>query len=615
MVKKVKRMLSILIILLISLGLSSCDTNYVDLVSKLLRMKTGITVNSILNENAVDQYQTAIKNGNIEWMKEIVEENPGLDVNYVDEMTAMYCAWWESYGMDYDKAKMVEALLEVGVDPNIGDPLQMSTYNKKYYYTKALLKSDKTKLDTTDVLGITPLAMAMENHQGGSCIDCHEQVMLMLEAGAEPYAELFHDENADSELGTHFPYVEDNPVSGKLLMNMLLESGQPSGLKPALEYAFSGQMDKCLEELKSHDIEAEYNKYERYVIYRYFTYYGTPEQFEESRKLLNCSLANGTIALPSETGNYELSKYLLETYPDVFVISGPDADSFSLRGFTYAIYWGYADICKLFCDKDVNIEKSAYGYDMLAHAISSENLETVKVIYNYIKSKDELNDFEIGRLYKRYSYSDVEKAKEIVDFFFDEGYNLGFMEFGGIDKEFAEYLYSKGRPLNPTDLTYAVQSEDPEFVKLVLEKGADPNQPAFDCFFTKPWNVSESGETITYEELVKIGDDCHDAVIFTAVERSNSEVVKMLLDYGADVNTPIVHGDAWSNGLIPIQMAIYSSKATAKVLIEAGADLDVIIDDRPTGITSNAVSYVFTLSEYFEHRGRKDLSDLVKEYE
>ncbi|MGN0618066.1 MAG: ankyrin repeat domain-containing protein [Ruminiclostridium sp.] len=606
---RIKKAFLILLFLCMCITAAGCSDKEVNEISKLLRMKTGITVNSILNENAVDQYQTAIKNGNIEWMKEIVEENPGLDVNYVDEMTAMYCAWWESYGMDYDKAKMVEALLEVGVDPNTGDPLQMSTYNKKYYYTKALLKSDKTKLDTTDVLGITPLAMAMENHQGGSCIDCHEQVMLMLEAGAEPYAELFHDENADSELGTHFPYVEDNPVSGKLLMNMLLESGQPSGLKPALEYAFSGQMDKCLEELKSHDIESEYNKYERYVIYRYFTYFGTPEQFEESRKLLNCSLANGTIALPSETGNYELSKYLLETYPDVFVISGPDADSFSLRGFTYAIYWGYADICKLFCDKNVSVKRTAWGYNEMELAIASEDLETVKVIYNYIKERDEFTEQDLGCSYKWQGMKDREESKKILDFFFDEGYDLSGVEFGYMDKDIAEYLYEKGRPLAPTDLTYAVLSEDPEFVKLVLDKGADPNQNNYIMNYPNIWNISETGKSRTYEEYINTVCGNFDIpIFFVAIEKTNSEIVKILLDYGADVNIS-------EDGITPIQAALRGSKATAKVLIEAGANIDIIIDDRPTGISFNAINYNFALPEYFERHGRKDLSDLVKEYQ
>ncbi len=613
--RKMKKILSAFTALITVVGLSGCSEKDFEEISDFITVNTGIQSNNILNKNAAEQYQTAIINGNIEWMKEIVAANPDLDVNYTNEMTAMYCACWESDEPDYYKAKMIEALLEVGVDPDIGDPLQLTTYNKNYYFTKALLKSDIITLDTTDSLGNTPLSLAIENHKGGCSIERYEQAVLMLEAGATPYAGLFQDRYEEDDKSSHFECVTDSPVSAKLLMNMLLESGQPSGLKPALEYAFSGQMDKCLEELKSNNVESEYNKHEKYVIYKYFAYYGTPEQYEEVKELLNYDVGDLMLSLPCQTGNLEMAKHFLVTYPDVFVINGANADNIALRGFKYAICWGYADICKLFCDNNVSIEKTAYGYAELRPAILSEDLETVKVIYDYLKSKYGLNELEIGQAYMNYSYRDVEKAKEIADFFFSEGYDLSFMEFGFIEKDFAEYLYNKGRPLNPTDLTYAVKSEDPEFVKLVLEKGADPNQSACEHYFSKQWNISASGESLTYEEFVEKGDDCYEAIIFTAVEQSNSDVVKMLVDYGADVNAVIVDGDAWSDGLTPIQMAIYSSKAITKVLLESGADTSLKYTPTREGITINAFKKEnLTLAEYYEYYGREDLVELLKEY-
>lgn len=591
--RKMKKILSAFTALITVVGLSGCSKKDFEKISDFITVNTGIQSNNILNKNAAEQYQTAIINGNIEWMKEIVAANPDLDVNYTNEMTAMYCACWESHEPDYYKAKMIEALLEVGVDPDIGDPLQLTTYNKKYYFTKALLKSDIITLDTTDSLGNTPLSMAMENNRGGWSIDGYEQVLLMLEAGATPYPEMFHDDNEGHEIGSHFANMDLSPVSTKLLMNMLLESGQSSGLKPALEYAFSGQIDKCVEELKR-DNGDSYNSNEKYVMSLYAAYYGTPELYEEAQKYLKATVYSGLVAQVAEANNYDMVKYLLEKYD--YDISTEEADDFVLRGFQYALKWGYADICQLFCEKNVKIKKWASGYDELKSAVSSEDLETVKVIYNYIKKKDEITEAELSNAYMWYILKDKEKAKEIADFFFDEGYDLSCVEFCYMDKEFAEYLYENGRPLAPSDLTYAVKSEDPEFVKLVLEKGADPNQDAYWMNFSEAWYINENGDILNYDQyLTDEFTESKVPVMSCAITEANSQIVHLLIDYGADLSLNDYFVDCR-----------YASKATVKVLIEAGADTNMDY--------SSVNKKGSTLSEYFERNGREDLVELLKEY-
>ena len=387
-------------------------------------------------------------------------------------------------------------------------------------------------------------------------------------------------------------YYEDM-ISYLSKSNMLLENGQSGGLKPALEYAFSGQIDKCVEELKK-DNGDSYNSNEKYVMSLYAAYYGTPELYEEAQKYLKATVYSGLVAQVAEANNYDMVKYLLEKYD--YDISTEEADEFVLRGFQYALKWGYADICQLFCEKNVKIKKWASGYDELKSAVSSEDLETVKVIYNYIKKKDEITEAELSNAYMWYILKDKEKAKEIADFFFDEGYDLSCVEFCYMDKEFAEYLYENGRPLAPSDLTYAVKSEDPEFVKLVLEKGADPNQDAYWMNFSEAWYINENGDILNYDQyLTDEFTESKVPVMSCAITEANSQIVQLLIDYGADLSLNDYFVDCR-----------YASKATVKVLIEAGADTNMDY--------SSVNKKGSTLSEYFERYGREDLAELLKEY-
>lgn len=611
--RRMKKILSAFMALITIAGLSGCSNEDFEEISDFITVNTGIQSNNILNKNAAEQYQTAIINGNIEWMKEIVAANPDLDVNYTSEMTAMYCACWESHEPDYYKAKMIEALLEVGVDPNIGDPLQLTTYNKKYYLTEALLKSDSITLDTTNSLGSTPLSMAMENSDGGYSIDGYKQVLLMLEAGATSYPEMFYDQLEEDAKGSHFKNVDISPVSTKLLMNMLLESGQSSGLKPALQYAFSGQIDKCLDELRKNDING-YNYHEMSVLTNYAAYYGNAQQYDEIIGYTKIYLKPDFICHLVESGNLEMVKHLSEIQNIPY--NGEECTRFITDALDYAAIWGYSDICQYLCEQNIDIKNFSTIYPALNNAILSEDLDTVKVIYNYINQKIGIKEIDIGRAYKNYKFNDIEKAKSIVDFFFSEGYNLSCVEFYGCDKEFAEYLYKQGRPIAPTDLTYAVRSNDKEYVKMVLDKGADPNQNAFEKIDRYPWNISydinniivedETGYGVEYDvsynkfcEYYKVNFDNQrfgNAMLSTAIKYCNSEIVQLLIDYGADLSLNDYFVDCR-----------YASKATVKVLIEAGANTDIkyLKTDYEGGVG---------LSDFFKYYKRDDLAELLKEY-
>ncbi len=132
-------------------------------LGKVFQFRTNVVANNVLNGEATKQYKTAIMNGNIEWIEEIIANNPDLDINYCEDETALYCACFDSGLDEYRKSQIVTTLLESGVEPNVDNILQLTTYNKKYWLTKSILQVENIDLSTSDSIGNTPLSLANEN--------------------------------------------------------------------------------------------------------------------------------------------------------------------------------------------------------------------------------------------------------------------------------------------------------------------------------------------------------------------------------------------------------------------------------------------------------------------
>ena len=165
--------------------------------------------------------------------------------------------------------------------------------------------------------------------------------------------------------------------------------------------------------------------------------------------------------------------------------------------------------------------------------------------------------------------------------------------------------------------------------KTILEKGADPNQKSFKQIYEFPWNVSydknkiETALTyqigkkeeyeVDYNKFVDYYGESSDEsrngeyILFTAIQNSNSEIVKLLIDNSANINKQIYNESAFYKGMRPIHYCIYGSAATLRVLLDA--DVDENIDCSNIG-DKNAK----TLSEFYERNGRSDLAQIVREY-
>ena len=616
MIKKFKKSILLTVFASLSLSLCGCEQIGKELsnIPDMLQGKTEIATNNALNGDVVKQYRTAIENGNIEWIKEIVANNPDLDVNYVDDGTAIYCACWDSTSTN--KSDLIKLLISLGADPNVGNQLAVTTYAGAFDLTCSLLSYENIDFNYSTEFGETYLSLALQGDKGGLSKNGYYQVRALIEAGMRPYPELFLDNLKEGERGTHFLNVVSSPIATKYLIQLLLEDGQKSGLKKAVEYAFLGEIGKCAEALANASSN-EYNDHEKDILTKYAAYFGTPEQYENITKFTGIKIEKDFMRHLVESGNLDMIKYLSEKLEIDY--SDKEETDGVLDSLDWAIAWGYADICKYLLSCNYYIGKyEVVGYIGMDRAIGSENIDIVKMMYQYIKTKYGFNEFDLGRAYGQYTPSNIESAEKIAGFFFNEGYDFSCVELGG-NKDFSEYLYKKGRPLTPTDLTNAITSKDSDYVWLVLTQGADIGQKAYKNFNGFPWNISYAPDRIitdiTYEKserqeypvdynmFIAYFDENYDykhsgsPLLVHAIIYSDSEIVKTIIDNGYDINR--------EDHLVYVTEG---SAQTLRVLLDAGVDTSL---DYRTEKDKEFVS----IAEFYERNGRSDLAQIVKEYD
>ncbi|MBE6627500.1 MAG: hypothetical protein E7629_01090 [Ruminococcaceae bacterium] len=116
-------------------------------------------------------------------------------------------------------------------------------------------------------------------------------------------------------------------------------------------------------------------------------------------------------------------------------------------------------------------------------------------------------------------------------------------------------------PISPDRLINAIEQEDVEEVRRLLEKGADPNEPG----------------GITNPFLRILSETSPDRPLSVACETGNLEVVKLLISYGATVEYQ--KGMGWSPLAATLREYQPDDIEMVKLLLENGAD----ISQRETG--------------------------------
>ena len=202
------------------------------------------------------------------------------------------------------------------------------------------------------------------------------------------------------------------------------------------------------------------------------------------------------------------------------------------------------------------------------------------------------------------SSSHINWGKKYIDFFIDEkGIDFHLLSASDVQYDVAEYLYKKGRTLQAYDLSDAIRSQDLELIKLVQSQGADLNQLWYDFKDGDEWS-REFDQCPEYTEQLE--DTSHPN--FTPrpsnfemnINSINSEIVKYLIDNGMEIPDKA------------LETAVYASKATVKVLIDAGADTDLKFDKlEPANGGGIVQKGDFDLADYYKHYGRDDLAELL----
>ena len=122
-----------------------------------------------------------------------------------------------------------------------------------------------------------------------------------------------------------------------------------------------------------------------------------------------------------------------------------------------------------------------------------------------------------------------------------------------------------GDPMRQTALHVTVEGQSVEKVRFLLTLGADPN--ATDCN--------------------------QDIPLVTAVRRCDADMLRLLLEFGSNVNHQNVSGmtplhfcfDPCYGVHNPLSRSLHGSIQCAALLIEAGADLDIVRYDRQNPLT------------------------------
>jgi len=116
-------------------------------------------------------------------------------------------------------------------------------------------------------------------------------------------------------------------------------------------------------------------------------------------------------------------------------------------------------------------------------------------------------------------------------------------------------------------LMRAIAFGTPDEVQAELQRGADPNEERGRGM--TPWLLCLLvGDVVKAEKLIEYGAEINSEDLFTAVGKDNPEMVRWLLDYGADPNAH----DGYQHSVLS-RAATWRANTCVKLLIDAGADV------------------------------------------
>ena len=506
------------------------------------------------DSNVTNIVENAVKTGNFELLDEYFEADK-ISQDLLNECLNVAVFANDPY-------ESILYLLEKGADPNNDNIIWDLAYNARAEAMRALLTSDNVDLNKKNEVGHDALYMALENEGGGSEYGNYQVTKLLIEAGAEPYPELFANYKEDTK---QEPYEQllASPYSSKFLLEKLLETGKESGLSKACELAILGKTDDALKECTKNP--NDYNEDDVTLLTTFLAYWGTPEQCETVCSIYNTQIYSGMLQRVVQTNNEEMLDYIVKT--NEIDLTDESEAGLLQRAANFDNY----EACKYLCDNNaymiVNDVGEASGLYQLKSAALYDDLELFKLLYDYANSRG-------ARITEEYLAESLGTSlscdnKDIIDFLFAEGYTLSAIDISRSDLESVKYFEKCGKIFNGIDLINAVKGENIEVIKYLLDKDVDVN--TIGEYETTPLKTALKGKY---------------------------DILKLLIDNGADIPENI------------LENAVYASKKNTKLLIDSGAKTNLKFD-KIKAADGSYKSGDYDLKDYWEAYGRDDLAELL----
>lgn len=525
------------------------------------------------------QFDNAIVNGNIEWLEEILADNPDFDVNYCGNIMREYgqsgnyqhetLRIINSYGMlsAEKRNKALDFLLNNGLNPD----LEYSNGNYALEECCGTLLAETLIKHNADI-----------NINDGSIIikiiyDMYTYpIDLFIDKGAIINAGLFEQVYADE--------MPLNPRAFQSAYKYFIENGNNTSFSKAEEYAILGENEKLIEALSSDEFDTNQLK-----VISYFAYcFGNQAVID----ILCDKYSEGDLSIPSiyviaNIGNFDAFKYLynkgeLGTYTPEFL-------------FYTAVRENHTEIIDFLIDKNVDIEKR-----ILSATYECGDINTVRRVSEYMLNKNMLTEHTFYNLDVSMTMNDF--TKDYIDYFMTEhNFSLQQLSLKSTDFLTSEYLFNNGRPLSVTDLENALYKNDVDMVNMLFQYGADANQPKFEKYYNTIYSSEENDFSkllVKYNDIISHTNDFitinndDDNCWYNAIVYGNSETIQIMIDNGLNLD----------NEKLLYYAIRYGSSAVFNVLYEADASIDYISDIRQE-----------TLLDVAKTMGRDDIIKILKD--
>ena len=566
--------------------LSSCssiiDSGYIGYKKNEMKYGKGVT----------KQFQQAVNNSNIEWLEEIIAKYPDFNVNYYSNEESKYRGYnyetlkviCSTYSDSIYQSEMLKLLIKNGLDPNLkfsngyyGLDLLCSEYTSNPYLVKTMLENGADP-NNGNTAGFYNVDLGESNKEQlllpiywGIYKPTHTNAEDMLNYGAEVSFKILdkvHDNN-----------IEGSAKSYQLAFKSYMERTGESPFTKAEEYAILGESDKLIEELKN---GSELDEKAEKVIRNFICRFCNVEALKAWDKLHSDEIKNEyneyLLSIAAYEGNYEVFKYLFENIDDDFIIK---------MTLTRAAKAGSYDICKCILGNG-NLGEQISCADFLSAAFQGKNIDVFRLLAGFFKDNGQLNELDVYNIFDQLVVEWNQFTKDVIDCLMDDC-NLNMQVFVNdhVDYQTLKYMFDKGKNLSVFDLRNAIRSKNAETVKLVLDKGADPNQTSFDFSTDIEDNMIY---LLPYDECIAVATpkfpNCRNA----AIMYGTPEIVQLLIDYGAELDPELLY-----------TAITESSKATFDVLFNAGASLDYKNDEDKE-----------TLIDAAKSMGRDDIVKILK---